>query len=300
MNTEPKQSDTALVPRQQAGALALLSGGRAETAKALVAAINACHPVQKEGRVSYGKTNYGYATADAIIEEGRKALSSAGLALIPVEASLNGSEREGPDRFELVRTFALIHSGSGEVTPLRVCWPVVPDTGRPLDKATAIADTLSLSYLLRDLLLMNRVDPSDDMNTRDDRQPAKQQSSFAKQKRPPADGAELLARLQKRETQLIAEKRCSAGDLLKHIVQQGVMLGHPADIAQWGPAPIGLAADWVRTFLALHSTPPPNGTPPASAPAAAPATSAEKAKELQVLMATKGRSWARKEKGDDD
>lgn len=281
MSEQHKPSD--IVPRPQSGTLSLLDGGRAETAKALVAAVNACHAVEKSDRNEFHK--YNYASADTIIAEGRRALASAGLALIPVKSELNGFQREGPDRFELIRTFALIHS-SGEVTPLQVCWPVTPEKGRPLDKAAAIADTLSLSYLLRDLLLMNRVDPSDDLNTHDDRpqqQPAKRQTAPEK-KAPPADGAELLARLRKKEAQLVAEKRCEAGDLVLYVQSQGVSLGHPPEIAQWGPEPIKLASDWVRTFLALHSEPQVNGKP-------ARPTPPEKAKALQDLMVRKKVPW---------
>jgi hypothetical protein len=147
------------------GALAHVLAGLPELAKGLLAAIAQCKPVPKGARNDFHK--YAYAEADAIIEEGRAALLAGGCALLPVSASLNGSEREGPDRFELVRVFVLIHS-SGQAVPLQVTWPVVPDRGRPLDKATAAADTLSLAYLLRDLLLMNRVDPADDVSARQD------------------------------------------------------------------------------------------------------------------------------------
>lgn len=153
---------------QHSALASLLTQPRPALAKALAKAIQSCSAVVKADVNQHHK--YAYASADTIIEEGRKALAAAGLVLLPVEAALCGSEREGPDRFELVRTFVLLHD-SGEAAPLRVVWPVVPQTGRPLDKATAAADTLSLSYLLRDLLLMPRVDPSDDVSGRDDRTP---------------------------------------------------------------------------------------------------------------------------------
>jgi hypothetical protein len=61
----------------------------------------------------------------------------------------------------------LLHT-SGERMEITIAWPVVPDRGRPLDKAVASAATTSLSYLLRDLLLMPRVDEADDIAGRDD------------------------------------------------------------------------------------------------------------------------------------
>jgi hypothetical protein len=175
----------ALIP---GGALAHVLAGLPELAKGLLAAIAQCKPVPKGARNDFHK--YAYAEADAIIEEGRAALLAGGCALLPVSASLNGSEREGPDRFELVRVFVLIHS-SGQAVPLQVTWPVVPDRGRPLDKATAAADTLSLAYLLRDLLLMNRVDPADDVAGRQDRPAAAQ---GATDRPPAADRHRILLR----------------------------------------------------------------------------------------------------------
>lgn len=302
MSSNVAPPESALAPAQPGGALALLAGGRAETAKALAQAVSACHAVEKSSTNDYHK--YRYASADAIIEEGRKALSAAGLVLLPIEATVNGFEREGPDRFELIRTFALLHA-SGEITPLRVCWPITPEKGRPLDKAAAIADTLSLSYLLRDLLLMPRVDPSDDVNARDDRPPAARQQGKGKgQRRPPADGAELRAFLERFEGDLVRQKRCQPGELFAHVRKMGTSLGHPADVTRWGPEALGLAGDWVRTFAAQHNEPEVNGQaaspPPAAAPPPAPIrfVTPERAKELQELVRKKGRSWARREKGD--
>src|SRR5690348_5298074 len=92
----PSEQPLAQRPNAGTGALAgLLAGGRAETAKALTAAITACHAVEKDATNKHH--GYKYASADEIIKEGRKALASAGLALLPMEASLNGSERTGQD-----------------------------------------------------------------------------------------------------------------------------------------------------------------------------------------------------------
>lgn len=256
------QAEHALAARPQGGALALLAGGRAETAKALAHAISECHAVTKNAENSHHK--YKYASADAIIEEGRKALAAAGLALVPIEASLNGSEREGPDRFELVRTFALLHT-SGEITPLRVCWPVVPGNGRPLDKATAAADTSSLSYLLRDLLMMPRVDPSDDMNTRDDRpQPAKPPKP---KQSLPANGEELQARLKAYEDKMVAAGRCKDGGIFAFVRQQCFPNKEKIFLSDWTQETIAKAMQAIQAFAKLHPASQPNAAPPASAPA---------------------------------
>ena len=47
--------------------------------------------------------------------------------------------------------------------------PVLPEKGRPIDKAEAGARTYALSYFLRDLLLIPRVDEGSDVDQRDDR-----------------------------------------------------------------------------------------------------------------------------------
>lgn len=214
---------------------AALSTPRGGLAKALAAAVKACHSVQKDSQNSFHR--YAYASADAIIAEAREALASAELALLPVEATLDGTERDGPDRFELRRTFLLVHS-SGESAPLHVRWPVVPDKGRPLDKATAAADTLSLSYLLRDLLLMPRVDPADDVSARDDRQ-QRQQPAKAKEKpkaEPPADGAEFEARVQKVDTIAVKEGLLPVGEVVKAVQALGLQKGWGSNLVNWPAA----------------------------------------------------------------
>jgi hypothetical protein len=264
----------------------VLAVPRGKLAGALARAIAACQSVPKDDRNEYHR--YQYASADRIIAEGRKALAAAELALVPMEASLHGSDRSGQDRFELARTFVLIHS-SGESIPLRVVWPVCVEKGRPLDKATAAADTLSLSYLLRDLLLMDRVDPSDDVSHREDRpqqQPAPQQRP---KRRPPADGAELEQRLKDRERGLVEKGLCRTGELLDWVRGQARALmpdGQVPPIPNWGRDLLDRAAEWVTAFLRSHA-PAPMQTTPASPPPPAPAApSAELLAEVRKLYPT--------------
>lgn len=213
-NVIPHDAETSIAQRPSINTgIAQTMTGRTETAKALIAAIQSCHGVGKDKENLHH--HYKYASAEAVFEAGRQALLGAGLALLPIEASLNGYEREGPDRYELVRTFMLMHV-SGEMTPLRVAWPVCPEKGRPLDKATAAADTLSLSYLLRDLLLMPRVDAEADINTRDDRpertdrrqRPPDQDNG---KKPPPSTGVELRVAVNNAERRWVADGLCKLG-----------------------------------------------------------------------------------------
>lgn len=129
-------------------------------AAALSTAQQRCRGVPKDATNSYHR--YKYASAEAVIAEAKAALADSGLALVPTSQAV---VEKGQDRFELMRSFLLLHS-SGESLPISVEWPIIVEKGRPLDKATAIGTTLSLAYLLRDLLLMPRVDPEDDLAAR--------------------------------------------------------------------------------------------------------------------------------------
>jgi hypothetical protein len=131
-------------------------------AKALAAAQQKCRAASKDAKNNFH--GYRYASAEAIIGEAKAALADTGLALVPIEQQVE----EAGGRYQLHRRFLLTHE-SGECLPLSVSWPVIPDKGRPLDKAAGAAATSSLSYLLRDLLLMPRVDGEDDVAAREDK-----------------------------------------------------------------------------------------------------------------------------------
>lgn len=133
---------------------------RGNLASALAAAQQKCKAASKDQTNTFHR--YKYASAESVITEGKAALAETGLALAPISQQVNGSQDKGQDRYEMVRHFLLLHA-SGESLPIQVAWPIVVEKGRPLDKATAIGDTLSLAYLLRDLLLMPRVDSEDDL-----------------------------------------------------------------------------------------------------------------------------------------
>lgn len=124
---------------------------------ALAKAREACAAAPKDGNNTHHK--YRYASAEAVIGEARAALSGSGLALVPTMSELRDF---GGDPV-LGRRFLLSHE-SGASVEIEHAWPVCPAPGRPADKAVAIADTSGLAYLLRDLLLMQRVDETDDMD----------------------------------------------------------------------------------------------------------------------------------------
>jgi hypothetical protein len=135
-------------------------------AQSLAQARDKCKSATKDGYNDYHK--YAYATADNVIGGASEALAGSGLALVPVSeelAVLAGS----PPIYVLNRTLLLSHS-SGESIRIEVKgWPVVPERGRPLDKAFCVALTTSLAYKLRDLLQMPRGE-DDDAAAQDDRE----------------------------------------------------------------------------------------------------------------------------------
>jgi hypothetical protein len=139
---------------------------------ALVAAQASIKAIPHDARNDFHK--YRYTSSEAILTECKAVLSANGLALLPDGQTITIADGQ----LLLVRQFTLLHT-SGEERKLTTAWPIVPDKGRPADKATASAATTSLAYLLRDLLLAPRVDPADDLAGREDRPapPAKKKAS---------------------------------------------------------------------------------------------------------------------------
>lgn len=120
--------------------------------------------VLKDSRNDFHK--YKYVSSESMIRDARAALHEAGLVLLPLTTHLAASA----DMVALgvpavaVMGWELAHPATGQTMELSTHWPVVPEKGRPLDKALASARTTGLGYLLRDLLLAPRVDREDDMD----------------------------------------------------------------------------------------------------------------------------------------
>lgn len=126
--------------------------------KALVAAQAAATPAEHDAENDFA--GYAYTSAEQVIHLCSEWLNTAGLALAPLESSLH----QLGENIIMKRAFVLAHE-SGEQRRLTQDWPVMPGKGRPLDKAVAAADTASLSYLLRTLLLMPRVEEGVDLDS---------------------------------------------------------------------------------------------------------------------------------------
>lgn len=136
---------------------------------ALAEAQIAVNGVEKNARNDYA--GYDYVSADGMVRQLRVALLNAGLAFFRAGWHLDGDK--------VVSEFALVHPKSGAHKTIKAEMPVFEAKGRPLDKAVLGALTTSLSYVLRDLLLVPRVDeleidnrPSDEPAARIVKKPA--------------------------------------------------------------------------------------------------------------------------------
>lgn len=133
--------------------------------KALVAAQKAARSVAKDAENKF--MHYRYASAEAIMAEGREALNGAGLALVGSGWTYEPWPKEtgealgacGAMRVE----YLLVHD-SGETAVFCSTVAVMPERSartdgwaRPLDKAQATALTYSAGYTLRGLLMLPRV-----------------------------------------------------------------------------------------------------------------------------------------------
>lgn len=173
-------SETAKAP--VAGGLARALAGAQARAKA----------VEKDAQNTFHR--YAYASAEAILGEAKLALEGSGIAVVPTSDTV---ERVGPEpsTLELRRVVTLVHQ-DGESLALSTVWPIVPDKGRPLDKAVASARTTSLAYLLRDLLLMPRVAEGEDMDhgSRDDRREESTRGPAGRRREAPREEPERAER----------------------------------------------------------------------------------------------------------
>mgnify|MGYP000246290882 CR=1 FL=1 len=146
---------------------------------------------------------YRYTSAEAVIEASIEPMAKAGLGLVQCgweplpprcdtwfDVSDKGEQLEqrvsGPARIEI--RYMLVHESGVAWWMPPVTMPVLPEKGRPMDKAEATALTYSLGYVLRGLLKIPRTDDADDLDQRDDRgrddRPARQQQQQTRARQP--------------------------------------------------------------------------------------------------------------------
>jgi len=136
---------------------------KSNIAAALLKAQQALESVKKDATNSFHR--YNYTSAEEMIGACRKALHDHGL--VATRATW-GIDKDIGEFGCIVSTMTLMHAESGERIDAPITWPIVPEKGRPMDKAIAAALTSSLSYWLRDLLMLPREEEG--MDKRDDRE----------------------------------------------------------------------------------------------------------------------------------
>jgi len=150
-------------------------------AAALVAAQREAKSVAKGSKNDFH--GYKYASAEAIMEEARNALNGAGLAVLMtgwtiacVDVEYTDIDKDSgvatlvkdQERTATVK-FLVVHADSGDKLEGEIAMPVVPEKGRPLDKAVSTALTYAEGYYLRGLLCLPRGEAGADVDARDDR-----------------------------------------------------------------------------------------------------------------------------------
>lgn len=147
---------------------------------ALAAAQASVSALARDGKNEHHR--YRYTTSEAVIDEGRSALSANGLALICTRAFVSYEDvvetvtQDGEQRDRTARHYMLTTCyrllGHGELIEISSETPIIPEKGRPLDKALAAAKTYDLAYTLRSILLIPRSDAlarEAEVDQRDDR-----------------------------------------------------------------------------------------------------------------------------------
>ncbi len=176
-------------------------------AKGLVKAMAAAKPVAKAGQ--YGDENskfsYKYATSEDVIIEARDALSVGGVSVLTeswevatrtvryLERAEDGTvQYVEEDEDSVVVSYLLVSAEGDSWRPAPVRTPILPEKGRPPDKALATALTYNLNYYLRGLLLLARRMPQEKaVDERDDTQyqpkPRQRPAPKGKPQQPPAE-----------------------------------------------------------------------------------------------------------------
>lgn len=140
-----------------------------EIAEGLAIAQAKATTVESDGYNAHHK--YHYPTIAAIACRARQAMDAGGLFLTRISAQLVPMPKwlGNTGAAAMVECRYILGHKSGQRLPIiRVSAPVIPERGRPLDKATAGAITLAHRYLLAGLFNMGWQDPSEDPDQRND------------------------------------------------------------------------------------------------------------------------------------
>ena len=125
---------------------------------ALLEAQKSLDGVQKKSTNKF--SNYDYVSAEDMVTNARKALIQAGLVA--------GRKAWAYEQDKVKCTFFIAHPESGEEITGETEFPSVARKGTPEDKALATALTSSLSYYLRDILLLPRFPKNENIDYYED------------------------------------------------------------------------------------------------------------------------------------
>lgn len=198
---------------------------------ALAKAQQAARGVEKSKQVAFGN-RYKYASGEDVVAEARRAMAAEGLAFTVVGYAV--SHRDG--MLWLTSRYLLTHS-SGESLDISSETPIIPDKGRPEDKATATAKTYDLSYVLRGVLLLERVEEGAEVDARDDTnyEPKQRLTPQQIQKEATQPEPEKSSKRQIWDRIQAAISKLGDGDAAR-------ILGcAPAKVSEWAPANEGEA-----------------------------------------------------------
>jgi hypothetical protein len=147
--------------------------GQSESLKelypALVKAAASAQAVGKDAQNTFHR--YAYASAESLLDEARTALTSSGLHAFPMGWVFDAAAPDGVSsitddagRSKVVGVIGRVHVRyrlvhlSGEWMDFESSTPVIPEKGRPEDKAEATALTYNFGYFVRGLLMLPRVE----------------------------------------------------------------------------------------------------------------------------------------------
>ncbi len=144
-----------------------------EFAKSLVMAQGMMRSLVKDKASYIGK----FVSTETVVQATKEVLSDCGLAVVGVGSTITKGEPVDVETKGVVSTIPTWHmhttyrvySKSGYHEDMTFDMAVVPEKGKPLDKAIAAAATFSLGYFLRGLLQIPRVGSEQEVDERDDR-----------------------------------------------------------------------------------------------------------------------------------
>lgn len=130
---------------------------------ALLEAQKSIDSVAKDSKNTFA--NYEYVSAETMVKECRTALLKNSIMVWRKSWSYS---REAHETYRVESAFCVMHSESGEMIESVVSFPGLLRKGITADKAVACALTSSLSYFLRDLLLLPKFSAAENMDARND------------------------------------------------------------------------------------------------------------------------------------